>query len=66
MTTDDVKIGQLWKSRDGGSMLRVRKIAGEKAWGLSPDGSNWRGIKLSRLVAKGRNGYDKIEDAEAP
>jgi hypothetical protein len=66
MTTDDVKVGQMWESRDGGSVISVRKIAGGKAWGPSPDGSRWRGIKLDRLVARGRTGYNMIKDAEAP
>lgn len=60
-----VRIGQVWKSRDGGSMLKVSEVTETHAVGASPDGSKPRKVALKRLTARGRNGYDLLEDVES-
>lgn len=61
-----VDAGQVWKSRDGGSLLKIERVDDTHAHGANPDGRKPRKVALARLMARGRNGYDLWEDAPRP
>lgn len=64
MSQRKVSVGQVWRSRDGGSLFKVREVdeTGTLAHGSSPDGKKPRSVQVKRLLSGGRNGYVLEED----
>lgn len=62
MSEQSVKVGQVYKSNDGGSLFKVSEVLPNGVEGACPDGAKPRRILMRRLLSKGRNGYRLIQD----